>query len=158
MSLWNKCYLQIFSFVRKIYITGNIHYIRISTILTWVIIHIITNAFVGIAFKTLRPRQNGRRFQDNIFKCIFFNENVSIVIKISLKFVLKGPINNIPALVQIMAWRRLGDKLYLNQWWLVYRRIYASLSFNELISISTACHVLCYAHQMNNDKFIILFT
>ena len=30
--------------------------------------------------------------------------------KISLKFVPKGPINNIPALVQIMAWRRPGDK------------------------------------------------
>ena len=30
---------------------------------------------------------------------------------ISLKFVPKGPINNIPALVQIMAWRRPGDKL-----------------------------------------------
>ena len=38
------------------------------------------------------------------------NENVSISIKISLKFVPKGPINNIPALVQIMAWRRSGDK------------------------------------------------
>ena len=43
----------------------------------------------------------------NVF---FFNENVWISIKISLKFVPKGPINNIPALVQIMAWRRLGDK------------------------------------------------
>ena len=30
--------------------------------------------------------------------------------KNSLKFVPKGPINNIPALVQIMAWRRPGDK------------------------------------------------
>ena len=30
--------------------------------------------------------------------------------RISLKFVPKGPINNIPALVQIMAWRRSGDK------------------------------------------------
>ena len=30
--------------------------------------------------------------------------------KISLKFVPKGSISNIPALVQIMAWRRLGDK------------------------------------------------
>ena len=29
---------------------------------------------------------------------------------ISLKFLLKGWINNIPALFQIMAWRRLGDK------------------------------------------------
>ena len=30
--------------------------------------------------------------------------------KISLKLVLKGPINNIPALVQIMVWHRPGDK------------------------------------------------
>ena len=59
---------------------------------------------------TLRPRQYGRHFADDIFKCIFLNENIWISIKISLKFVPKGPINNIPALVQIMAWRRPGDK------------------------------------------------
>ena len=47
---------------------------------------------------------------DDISKCIFFNENLSISITISPKFVPKGPINNIPALVQIMAWRRPGDK------------------------------------------------
>ena len=59
---------------------------------------------------TLRPRQNGRRFTDDTFKRIFLNENVRISINISLKFVPKGPINNNPALVQIMAWRRPGDK------------------------------------------------
>ena len=59
---------------------------------------------------TLRPIQNGHHFADDIFKCIFLNENVWIQIKISMKFVPKGPINNIPALVQIMAWRRPGDK------------------------------------------------
>ena len=58
---------------------------------------------------TLRPRQNGRYFPDDTFKRIFLNENVRISIKISLKFVPKGPINKIPALVQIMAWRRSGD-------------------------------------------------
>ena len=63
-----------------------------------------------ISFNTLRPRQNGRRFADDIFKRIFLNENVSILIKISLNFIPKGPINNIPALVQIMAWHRPGDK------------------------------------------------
>ena len=57
---------------------------------------------------TLRPTQNGRHFPDGIFKCIFLNENVWISIKISLKFASKGPINNIPALVQIMAWRWPG--------------------------------------------------
>ena len=59
---------------------------------------------------TLRPRQNGRHFADDIFKCIFLNENAWISLKISLKFVPKVRINNIPALVQIMAWRRPGDK------------------------------------------------
>ena len=59
---------------------------------------------------SLRPGQNGRHFADDIFKRIFFNENVWISIKISLKFVPKGPINKIPALFQIMAWRRPGDK------------------------------------------------
>ena len=59
---------------------------------------------------TLRPRQNGRHFADAIFKCIFLNENVWIPVKIPLKFIPKGPINNIPALVQIMAWRRPSDK------------------------------------------------
>ena len=38
------------------------------------------------------------------------NENAWISINISKKFVPKGPISNNPALVQIMAWRRPGDK------------------------------------------------
>ena len=46
--------------------------------------------------KTLRPRQNGRQIADDTNKCLFLNENVWIPIKISLKFVPKGLINNIP--------------------------------------------------------------
>ena len=61
-------------------------------------------------FNTLRPRQNGRHSTDDIFKCIFLIENAWISIWISLKFVPKGPINNIPALVQIMAWHRPRNK------------------------------------------------
>ena len=61
-------------------------------------------------FNTLRPRQNSCHFSDDRFKCIFLNENVWILIKVLLKFVPKGPINNILALVQIMAWCRPGDK------------------------------------------------
>ena len=59
---------------------------------------------------TFRPRQNGRCFADDTFKRIFLNENVRILITISLKFAPKGPIDNNPALVQIMAWRRSGGK------------------------------------------------
>ena len=48
----------------------------------------------NVLLNTLRPRQNDHRFADDTFKRIFLNENVRISIKISLKFVPKGPINN----------------------------------------------------------------
>ena len=66
--------------------------------------------FERTSVNTLRPRQNGRRFTDDTFKCIFLNENVRISIKISLKFVPKGPIHINLAFVQIMACSRSGDK------------------------------------------------
>ena len=40
------------------------------------------------------PGQNGHHFSDDIYKCILLNENVSILIKISLKFVPMGVIDN----------------------------------------------------------------
>ena len=69
-----------------------------------------THPLVDPYFNTLRPRQHGHHFPDDIFKRNFVNENVWILIQFSLNIVPDGPINNIPALVQIMAWRRLGDK------------------------------------------------
>ena len=48
--------------------------------------------------------------QTTFSDAFLWNKNVYTWIKISLKFVPKGPINNIPTLVQIMAWRRPGDK------------------------------------------------
>ena len=50
---------------------------------------------------TLRLRQDGHHFADDIVNCIFF---------ISLKLVPKGSINNISALIQIMAWCWPGNK------------------------------------------------
>ena len=49
-------------------------------------------------------------FSRRNLKCIFFNENVYISIDISLRFVPQCQIYNIPALVQIMAWRLPDDK------------------------------------------------
>ena len=88
----------------------------------YVIVFVIIGAIATILIKlldiiiyllsvnTLRPRQYGRHFADDTFKRIFVNENVKISIKNSLNFVPKGPFNNNSALVQIMAWRRPGDK------------------------------------------------
>ena len=82
---------------------------------------------------TLRPRQDGRHIPDDIFKRIFLNANIIFSKKISLKFVPMGLINNIPALVLIMAWRRPGDKP-LSEPMMVrsLTYIYASLGLNEL--------------------------
>ena len=79
---------------------------KVHNMVMWMLLLSCQLSFVN----TLRQRQNGRCFPDNIFKCIFVNQNVLITIKVSLKFVRKGPINNIPALVQIMTWRRPGNK------------------------------------------------
>ena len=45
-----------------------------------------------------------------IFKWIFLNENVAILITIVLKFVPKGIIDSMLALIQIMACIGAGDK------------------------------------------------
>ena len=81
---------------------------------------------------TLRPRQNGRHFPDDIFKWIFLNENVWIPIKISLKFVPEGSINDIPELVQIMAWRRPGNK-----------------PLSESMMVSLLMHICIKCHDSN---------
>ena len=81
-----------------------VHWGQLSSI--WVFV-----GRIGISdVNTLRPRQNGRHFADDPFKRIFFNKTVRIFIQFSLTFVPKGPINNKPALVQIIAWHRPGDK------------------------------------------------
>ena len=59
---------------------------------------------------TLGSRQNYHHLADDIFKCIFFNKDIRISFQVSLKFVRKARINNIPASGLIMAWCRPGDK------------------------------------------------
>ena len=67
---------------------------------------------------SLGPRQDGRHFADDIFKCIFLNEHFWILNKISLKYVPWGLINNKAVLVQITAKRRTQmTSHYLKQCW-----------------------------------------
>ena len=91
---------------------------------------------------TLRLRQNSHHLAD-VFKCIFLNENVWILLNISLKFVPMVRINNIPSLVQIMAWRRSGDKplsepmmVILLTRICVTRPQWAELKFNDILFIT----------------------
>ena len=78
------------------------------------------------------PGQNGHHFAVCICNCIFRNENFSILTQISLTFVPKGLIDNKAALVQVMAWRRTGDKplpkLMLTQFTCAYMRHWGEMS------------------------------
>ena len=69
---------------------------------------------------------------DSNLKCTFFNENDRIPIRISLIFFLRSPIDNKPVLVQLMAWRRTGDKPLpepmLTQFTDAYMRHYGEMS------------------------------
>ena len=68
------------------------------------------NNFPGTLINPSPPEQNGRRFAADVFRCIFVNEKFCILVEISLKFVSYGPIDNNTGFVQIVAWRRIGDK------------------------------------------------
>ena len=73
-----------------------------------------------------------------ILKWISLNENVLISIIICMKFVPRGPINNIPVLVQIMAWHLPGDKPWSESMMVslpAYIRHSASMNFNAVFNM-----------------------
>ena len=73
-----------------------------------------TGSWRLLAVNTWKPEQNGRYFADNILKCIFFYND--ILVMISQEFISNGLIDNKSGLVQVMACRLTGH--FLNQWWL----------------------------------------
>ena len=96
---WN--HFSVFVFTHMKLITHCIRYwlvtcSALSHYLNWC--WLIVNWTSDNKFNILRPRQNGRHFADDMFKCTFVNKNVWILIEISLTFVHKGSINNNPGL------------------------------------------------------------
>ena len=73
-------------------------------------IQILRQNVAYLSINSSIPGQNDRHFADDIFECIFMNEKFDISIRISLKFIPEGSIDNKWALVQVMTWRRTGDK------------------------------------------------
>ena len=59
------------------------------------------------------------------------NEKFCILIKIWLKFVPKGLIDNNLALIKIMAWRRIGDKPLSEPMLTQFTDIYVALREDE---------------------------
>ena len=84
---------------------------------------------------TLRPRQNGRHFSDDIFKCTLLNENVWISKTIWLGLVPKDPSDNNTILLETMAWCRTNDSDGLG--WLASIDRYCVIS--DLITSASEC-------------------
>ena len=59
----------------------------------------IMDGLVHAGINSSPPGQNGHHFADDDFSCILVNEKFCTLIKISLKFVPKGPIDNSIAFV-----------------------------------------------------------
>ena len=105
--------------------------------------------YIHVKYWHVLTRQNGRHFTDDILKCISVNGTYNILIRISLKFVSKGPINNILALFQMMAWRRSGDKSWsetmLTQFTDAYMRQLWQLSKVLFVSEHKTQYILIHA-------------
>ena len=67
-------------------------------------------AILGSWVNSYPPGPNGCHFANKIFKCIFMNKRLCTLIWISLKFVPKIRSDNKCTLVQVLAWRIIGDK------------------------------------------------
>ena len=87
-------------------------------------------------FNTLRPRKNGRHFPDGIFKCIFLNE----IYEFRLGFHW-----SIPELVQIMAWRRPGDKP-LYEPMLVYLLTHICVTRPQWVHVGISIYAIPHLH------------
>ena len=81
---------------------------------------------------TLRPKQNGRHFTDDTFKRIFLNEMFEFRLKFHWSLFLRVQLTIFQQWFRWWLGAVQATSHYLNQWWLVYRRIYVSLGLNEL--------------------------
>ena len=105
----------------------------------------------------MRPRQNGRHFADNIFKCIFLNENVWILIENFTGVCSEGSnweysiIGSDNGLALIRRQAIICTNECIGYWW-----IYASLGLNESIN-SFSDFVYIRHHRLFFYIFFIFF-
>ena len=94
--------------------------------------HVETNQVLDVVVLEEKYEKDIIAIADNIFKLIFLNGNCSILNQISLKVIPKVPLNNIPALVQIMAWHQTGDTYHYRQ----FSNIRRTLVGNKIVDHS----------------------
>ena len=73
---------------------------------------VVAGAWLPQAINIFRLAQKGLHVADDILKYSFCNEDPLILIRISLIFVPKGPIDDMPEFIQMMSWHRIGNRPY----------------------------------------------
>ena len=107
--VWYKCYAQSYKAGVDLHMFDSIHDVVRAAM-----------SREMYYFNTLGPRQNG-----HYLACSWMKISITISILISLKFVPKGSVNNIPTLITILVGADQATSHCLNQWWLYIWRIYA---------------------------------
>ena len=92
----------------------------------------LIDILTSVQLNTLWPERKGSHFAGDISKYNFMKDTFGILIKISLIFVAKGPIDNKSALVQVVAWYQTGDKPIRDPMVTMLTDIYVSHHCNKL--------------------------
>ena len=124
-------------------------------------LHLLKYGAVGL--DTLRPRRSVHNFAVGMFNSSL---NCCIFIKIEQAFVPNGPVNNMPALAQLIAGRSRDKSIIWTKHGPNYRRINASLGISELNKVmfiswprrkdSSCYHFLCvkvFGHSYREPAF-----
>ena len=121
------------------------HLVKCSLLLSWVTVCIGCYLMQVLHLRTHWPRfvyanyglthwgrdKMAAILPDDIFKYILLNWNRYMVVEMSPRFVPKGSVNNIPALVQIMVWRRSGGIAYFRRWCVAVWVVFICISFTN---------------------------
>ena len=118
--------------------------------------HMIEYKLIAWCFNTLKPIQYIHHFADGIFQRISWTKMYELRLKFHWSF-LRAQITT----SQHWKWKWLGadqaTSHYLNQWWLVYWRIYASLGLNGPKQNAPHLGVDIFKRISMREKFCIWF-
>ena len=116
--------------------------------------YIVTSSLIGCAHTQCDSCIEAKTKWQPFLRIIFSNsfscmKNCYILYKTSLKFVCKCPVNNNPALVQIMTWPNRWQAIIWTNDSLVYWWIYSSFGLSELI-VHSSWHFIFPYHQQHS--------
>ena len=101
----------------------------------YILSEVALNYNLVININTLRPRQNGRHFPDDIFKCIFLKKMYEFRLRFHWSLLLRVQLTIFQHWFRQWLGADQATSHCLHQWWLIYWRIFASRGLDELMAM-----------------------